>query len=128
MSFSMFLCCMLQSRVHAQNIEISKKDAVIINHMFDQHRQLLEISAMKDSVMISLRAVNMKKTMIINNQLDQLQKYEEIMMKNDTIIMNHKKMSEIYEKSLKKERSKSTFWKYVGLFSSVIAITSLIVK
>lgn len=112
----------------AQNIEISKKDAVIINHMFDQHKQLLEISAMKDSIMQSLREVVDNKTLIIENQLEQLRKYDEMMMKNDTIISNHKKMAEIYEKSLKKERQKSAFWKYVGLLSSAVAITSFILK
>lgn len=113
---------------HAQNIEISKKDAVIINHMFDQHKQLLEISAMKDSIMQSLREVVDGKTLVIENQLEQLRKYDEMMMKNDTIISNHKKMAEIYEKSLKKERQKSAFWKYVGLLSSAVAITSFILK
>lgn len=122
----MLLCGVTVSR--AQNIEISKKDAVIINHMFDQHRQLLEISAMKDSIMQSLREVVDNKTLIIENQLEQLRKYDEMMMKNDTIISNHKKMAEIYEKSLKKERQKSAFWKYVGLLSSAVAITSFILK
>ena len=112
----------------AQNIEISKKDAVIINHMFDQHKQLLEISAMKDSIMQSLREVVDNKTLIIENQLEQLRKYDEMMMKNDTIINNHKKMVEIYEKSLKKERQKSAFWKYVGLLSFAVAITAFIIK
>lgn len=112
----------------AQNIEISKKDAVIINHMFDQHKQLLEISAMKDSIMQSLREVVDNKTLIIENQLEQLRKYDEMMMKNDTIISNHKKMAEIYEKSLKKERQKSAFWKYVGLLSSAVAITTFLIK
>lgn len=112
----------------AQNIEISKKDAVIINHMFDQHKQLLEISAMKDSIMQSLREVVDGKTLIIENQLEQLRKYDEMMMKNDTIISNHKKMAEIYEKSLKKERQKSAFWKYVGLLSSAVAITTFLIK
>lgn len=122
----MLLCGITVSR--AQNIEISKKDAVIINHMFDQHKQLLEISAMKDSIMQSLREVVDNKTLIIENQLEQLRKYDEMMMKNDTIISNHKKMAEIYEKSLKKERQKSAFWKYVGLLSSAVAITSFILK
>lgn len=122
----MLLCGVTASR--AQNIEISKKDAVIINHMFDQHKQLLEISAMKDSIMQSLREVVDNKTLIIENQLEQLRKYDEMMMKNDTIISNHKKMAEIYEKSLKKERQKSAFWKYVGLLSSAVAITSFILK
>ena len=122
----MLLGCTLVSR--AQNIEISKKDAVIINHMFDQHKQLLEISAMKDSIMQSLREVVDNKTIIIENQLEQLRKYDEMMMKNDTIISNHKKMAEIYEKSLKKERQKSAFWKYVGLLSSAVAITSFLIK
>ena len=112
----------------AQNIEISKKDAVIINHMFDQHKQLLEISAMKDSIMQSLREVVDNKTLIIENQLEQLRKYDEMMMKNDTIISNHKKMAEIYEKSLKKERQKSAFWKYIGLLSSAVAITTFLIK
>ena len=125
-SIVMLLCGVTVSR--AQNIEISKKDAVIINHMFDQHRQLLEISAMKDSIMQSLREVVDNKTLIIENQLEQLRKYDEMMMKNDTIISNHKKMAEIYEKSLKKERQKSAFWKYVGLLSSAVAITSFILK
>lgn len=125
-SIVMLLCGITASR--AQNIEISKKDAVIINHMFDQHKQLLEISAMKDSIMQSLREVVDGKTLIIENQLEQLRKYDEMMMKNDTIISNHKKMAEIYEKSLKKERQKSTFWKYVGLLSSAVAITSFILK
>lgn len=123
----MFLCGVtVKSR--AQNIEISKKDAVIINHMFDQHKQLLEISAMKDSIMQSLREVVDNKTLIIENQLEQLRKYDEMMMKNDTIISNHKKMAEIYEKSLKKERQKSAFWKYVGLLSSAVAITTFLIK
>lgn len=122
----MFLCGVTVSR--AQNIEISKKDAVIINHMFDQHKQLLEISAMKDSIMQSLREVVDNKTLIIENQLEQLRKYDEMMMKNDTIISNHKKMAEIYEKSLKKERQKSAFWKYVGLLSSAVAITTFLIK
>ena len=122
----MLLCGVTVSR--AQNIEISKKDAVIINHMFDQHKQLLEISAMKDSIMQSLREVVDNKTFIIENQLEQLRKYDEMMMKNDTIISNHKKMAEIYEKSLKKERQKSAFWKYVGLLSSAVAIMSFILK
>lgn len=122
----MFLGCVTVSR--AQNIEISKKDAVIINHMFDQHKQLLEISAMKDSIMQSLREVVDNKTLIIENQLEQLRKYDEMMMKNDTIISNHKKMAEIYEKSLKKERQKSTFWKYVGLLSSAVTITAFLIK
>lgn len=122
----MLICGVTVSR--AQNIEISKKDAVIINHMFDQHKQLLEISAMKDSIMQSLREVVDNKTLIIENQLEQLRKYDEMMMKNDTIISNHKKMAEIYEKSLKKERQKSAFWKYVGLLSSAVAITSFILK
>lgn len=127
LSIVMFICGVsIKSR--AQNIEISKKDAVIINHMFDQHKQLLEISAMKDSIMQSLREVVDNKTIIIENQLEQLRKYDEMMMKNDTIISNHKKMAEIYEKSLKKERQKSTFWKYVGLLSSAVAITSFILK
>lgn len=127
-SFSLlvFLGCVTVSR--AQNIEISKKDAVIINHMFDQHKQLLEISAMKDSIMQSLREVVDGKTLIIENQLEQLRKYDEMMMKNDTIISNHKKMAEIYEKSLKKERQKSAFWKYVGLLSSAVAITTFLIK
>lgn len=122
----MLICGVTVSR--AQNIEISKKDAVIINHMFDQHKQLLEISAMKDSIMQSLREVVDNKTLIIENQLEQLRKYDEMMMKNDTIISNHKKMAEIYEKSLKKERQKSTFWKYVGLLSSAVAITTFLIK
>ena len=122
----MLLCGVTVSR--AQNIEISKKDAVIINHMFDQHKQLLEISAMKDSIMQSLREVVDNKTLIIENQLEQLRKYDEMMMKNDTIINNHKKMAEIYEKSLKKERQKSAFWKYVGLLSSAVAITTFLIK
>lgn len=122
----MFLGCVTVSR--AQNIEISKKDAVIINHMFDQHKQLLEISAMKDSIIQSLREVVDNKTLIIENQLEQLRKYDEMMMKNDTIISNHKKMAEIYEKSLKKERQKSAFWKYVGLLSSAVAITAFLIK
>lgn len=122
----MLLCGVSISR--AQNIEISKKDAVIINHMFDQHKQLLEISAMKDSIMQSLREVVDNKTLIIENQLEQLRKYDEMMMKNDTIISNHKKMAEIYEKSLKKERQKSAFWKYVGLLSSAVAITAFLIK
>lgn len=122
----MFLGCVTVSR--AQNIEISKKDAVIINHMFDQHKQLLEISAMKDSIMQSLREVVDNKTLIIENQLEQLRKYDEMMMKNDTIISNHKKMAEIYEKSLKKERQKSAFWKYIGLLSSAVAITTFLIK
>lgn len=122
----MLICGVTVSR--AQNIEISKKDAVIINHMFDQHKQLLEISAMKDSIMQSLREVVDNKTLIIENQLEQLRKYDEMMMKNDTIISNHKKMAEIYEKSLKEERQKSAFWKYVGLLSSAVAITSFILK
>ena len=122
----MLICGVTVSR--AQNIEISKKDAVIINHMFDQHKQLLEISSMKDSIMQSLREVVDNKTLIIENQLEQLRKYDEMMMKNDTIISNHKKMAEIYEKSLKKERQKSAFWKYVGLLSSAVAITSFILK
>lgn len=122
----MFLCGVSIS--HAQNIEISKKDAVVINHMFDQHRQLLEISSMKDSIMKSLRAVNLEKTIIIENQSYQLKKYDEMMMKNDAIITNHKKMIDVYEKSLKKERTKSAFWKYVGLVSSAVAITSFIAK
>lgn len=126
LSIVVFLCGVTVSR--AQNIEISKKDAVIINHMFDQHKQLLEISAMKDSIMQSLREVVDNKTLIIENQLEQLRKYDEMMMKNDTIISNHKKMAEIYEKSLKKERQKSAFWKYVGLLSSAVAITSFILK
>lgn len=126
LSIVMFLCGVTVSR--AQNIEISKKDAVIINHMFDQHKQLLEISAMKDSIMQSLREVVDNKTLIIENQLEQLRKYDEMMMKNDTIISNHKKMAEIYEKSLKKERQKSTFWKYVGLLSSAVAITTFLIK
>lgn len=125
-SIVMLLCGVTVSR--AQNIEISKKDAVIINHMFDQHKQLLEISAMKDSIMQSLREVVDNKTLIIENQLEQLRKYDEMMMKNDTIISNHKKMAEIYEKSLKKERQKSTFWKYVGLLSSAVAITTFLIK
>lgn len=125
-SIVMFLCGVTVSR--AQNIEISKKDAVIINHMFDQHKQLLEISAMKDSIMQSLREVVDNKTLIIENQLEQLRKYDEMMMKNDTIISNHKKMAEIYEKSLKKERQKSAFWKYVGLLSSAVAITTFLIK
>lgn len=122
----MLICGVTVSR--AQNIEISKKDAVIINHMFDQHKQLLEISTMKDSIMQSLREVVDNKTLIIENQLEQLRKYDEMMMKNDTIISNHKKMAEIYEKSLKKERQKSTFWKYVGLLSSAVAITTFLIK
>lgn len=122
----MLICGVTVSR--AQNIEISKKDAVIINHMFDQHKQLLEISAMKDSIMQSLREVVDNKTLIIENQLEQLRKYDEMMMKNDTIISNHKKMAEIYEKSLKKERQKSAFWKYVGLLSSAVAITTFLIK
>lgn len=122
----MLICGIAVSR--AQNIEISKKDAVIINHMFDQHKQLLEISAMKDSIMQSLREVVDNKTLIIENQLEQLRKYDEMMMKNDTIISNHKKMAEIYEKSLKKERQKSAFWKYVGLLSSAVAITTFLIK
>jgi len=122
----MIICGVTVSR--AQNIEISKKDAVIINHMFDQHKQLLEISAMKDSIMQSLREVVDNKTLIIENQLEQLRKYDEMMMKNDTIISNHKKMAEIYEKSLKKERQKSAFWKYVGLLSSAVAITTFLIK
>lgn len=122
----MFLGCTFGSR--AQNIEISKKDAVIINHMFDQHKQLLEISAMKDSIMQSLREVVDNKTLIIENQLEQLRKYDEMMMKNDAIISNHKKIAEIYEKSLKKERQKSAFWKYVGLLSSAVAITTFLIK
>lgn len=126
LSIVMFLCGVTISR--AQNIEISKKDAVIINHMFDQHKQLLEISAMKDSIMQSLREVVDNKTLIIENQLEQLRKYDEMMMKNDTIISNHKKMAEIYEKSLKKERQKSAFWKYVGLLSSAVAITTFLIK
>lgn len=126
LSIVMFLCGVTVSR--AQNIEISKKDAVIINHMFDQHKQLLEISAMKDSIMQSLREVVDNKTLIIENQLEQLRKYDEMMMKNDTIISNHKKMAEIYEKSLKKERQKSAFWKYVGLLSSAVAITTFLIK
>ena len=126
LSIVMLICGVTVSR--AQNIEISKKDAVIINHMFDQHKQLLEISAMKDSIMQSLREVVDNKTLIIENQLEQLRKYDEMMMKNDTIISNHKKMAEIYEKSLKKERQKSAFWKYVGLLSSAVAITSFILK
>lgn len=125
-SIVMLLCGVTVSR--AQNIEISKKDAVIINHMFDQHKQLLEISTMKDSIMQSLREVVDNKTLIIENQLEQLRKYDEMMMKNDTIISNHKKMAEIYEKSLKKERQKSAFWKYVGLLSSAVAITSFLIK
>lgn len=125
-SIVMLLCGITISR--AQNIEISKKDAVIINHMFDQHKQLLEISAMKDSIMQSLREVVDNKTLIIENQLEQLRKYDEMMMKNDTIISNHKKMAEIYEKSLKKERQKSAFWKYVGLLSSAVAITTFLIK
>lgn len=125
-SILVFLAGVTVSR--AQNIEISKKDAVIINHMFDQHKQLLEISAMKDSIMQSLREVVDNKTLIIENQLEQLRKYDEMMMKNDTIISNHKKMAEIYEKSLKKERQKSTFWKYVGLLSSAVAITTFLIK
>lgn len=125
-SIVMLLCGITVSR--AQNIEISKKDAVIINHMFDQHKQLLEISAMKDSIMQSLREVVDNKTLIIENQLEQLRKYDEMMMKNDTIISNHKKMAEIYEKSLKKERQKSAFWKYVGLLSSAVAITTFLIK
>ena len=126
LSIVMLICGITLSR--AQNIEISKKDAVIINHMFDQHKQLLEISAMKDSIMQSLREVVDNKTLIIENQLEQLRKYDEMMMKNDTIISNHKKMAEIYEKSLKKERQKSTFWKYVGLLSSAVAITTFLIK
>ena len=126
LSIVMLICGVTVSR--AQNIEISKKDAVIINHMFDQHKQLLEISSMKDSIMQSLREVVDNKTLIIENQLEQLRKYDEMMMKNDTIISNHKKMAEIYEKSLKKERQKSAFWKYVGLLSSAVAITSFILK
>ena len=126
LSIVMFICGVTVSR--AQNIEISKKDAVIINHMFDQHKQLLEISAMKDSIMQSLREVVDNKTLIIENQLEQLRKYDEMMMKNDTIISNHKKMAEIYEKSLKKERQKSAFWKYVGLLSSAVAITTFLIK
>lgn len=122
----MLICGVTVSR--AQNIEISKKDAVIINHMFDQHKQLLEISAMKDSIMQSLREVVDNKTLIIENQLEQLRKYDEMMTKNDTIISNHKKMAEIYEKSLKKERQKSAFWKYVGLLSSAVAIATFIIK
>lgn len=122
----MLICGVTVSR--AQNIEISKKDAVIINHMFDQHKQLLEISSMKDSIMQSLREVVDNKTFIIENQLEQLRKYDEMMMKNDTIIANHKKMAEIYEKSLKKERQKSAFWKYVGLLSSAVAITTFLIK
>ena len=122
----MLICGVTVSR--AQNIEISKKDAVIINHMFDQHKQLLEISAMKDSIMQSLREVVDNKTLIIENQLEQLRKYDEMMMKNDTIISNHKKIAEIYEKSLKKERQKSAFWKYVGLLSSAVAITTFLIK
>lgn len=125
-SIVMLLCGVTVSR--AQNIEISKKDAVIINHMFDQHKQLLEISAMKDSIMQSLREVVDNKTLIIENQLEQLRKYDEMMMMNDTIISNHKKMAEIYEKSLKKERQKSAFWKYVGLLSSAVAITTFLIK
>lgn len=125
-SIVMLLCGAFGSR--AQNIEISKKDAVIINHMFDQHKQLLEISAMKDSIIQSLREVVDNKTLIIENQLEQLRKYDEMMMKNDTIISNHKKMAEIYEKSLKKERQKSAFWKYVGLLSSAVAITTFLIK
>ena len=125
-SIVMLLCGVTVSR--AQNIEISKKDAVIINHMFDQHKQLLEISAMKDSIMQSLREVVDNKTLIIENQIEQLRKYDEMMMKNDTIISNHKKMVEIYEKSLKKERQKSAFWKYVGLLSSAVAITTFLIK
>nr|DAX74131.1 MAG TPA: hypothetical protein [Caudoviricetes sp.] len=126
LSLLMLICGVTVSR--AQNIEISKKDAVIINHMFDQHKQLLEISAMKDSIMQSLREVVDNKTLIIENQLEQLRKYDEMMMKNDTIISNHKKMAEIYEKSLKKERQKSAFWKYVGLLSSAVAITTFLIK
>jgi hypothetical protein len=126
LSLLMIICGVTVSR--AQNIEISKKDAVIINHMFDQHKQLLEISAMKDSIMQSLREVVDNKTLIIENQLEQLRKYDEMMMKNDTIISNHKKMAEIYEKSLKKERQKSAFWKYVGLLSSAVAITTFLIK
>lgn len=126
LSIVMLICGVTVSR--AQNIEISKKDAVIINHMFDQHKQLLEISAMKDSIMQSLREVVDNKTLIIENQLEQLRKYDEMMMKNDTIISNHKKMAEIYEKSLKKERQKSAFWKYVGLLSSAVAITTFLIK
>lgn len=122
------LLCGITVKSRAQNIEISKKDAVIINHMFDQHKQLLEISAMKDSIMQSLREVVDNKTLIIENQLEQLRKYDEMMMKNDTIISNHKKMAEIYEKSLKKERQKSAFWKYVGLLSSAVAITTFLIK
>lgn len=122
------LLCSITVKSRAQNIEISKKDAVIINHMFDQHKQLLEISAMKDSIMQSLREVVDNKTLIIENQLEQLRKYDEMMMKNDTIISNHKKMAEIYEKSLKKERQKSAFWKYVGLLSSAVAITAFLIK
>lgn len=122
----MLLGCVIKA--HSQNIEISKKDAVIINHMFDQHKQLLEISAMKDSIMQSLREVVDEKTLIIDTQTEQLRKYSEMMMKNDTIISNHKKMAEIYEKSLKKERRKSAFWKYVGLLSSAVAITAFIIK
>lgn len=127
-SFSIVMLIASVTVSRAQNIEISKKDAVIINHMFDQHKQLLEISAMKDSIMQSLREVVDNKTLIIENQLEQLRKYDEMMMKNDTIISNHKKMAEIYEKSLKKERQKSAFWKYVGLLSSAVAITSFILK
>lgn len=126
LSIVMLIASVTASR--AQNIEISKKDAVIINHMFDQHKQLLEISAMKDSIMQSLREVVDGKTLIIENQLEQLRKYDEMMMKNDTIISNHKKMAEIYEKSLKKERQKSAFWKYVGLLSSAVAITTFLIK
>lgn len=122
----MLLGCV--TKAHSQNIEISKKDAVIINHMFDQHKQLLEISAMKDSIMQSLREVVDEKTLIIDTQTEQLRKYSEMMMKNDTIINNHKKMAEIYEKLLKKERRKSVFWKYVGLLSSAVAITTFIIK
>lgn len=127
-SFSIVMLIASVTVSRAQNIEISKKDAVIINHMFDQHKQLLEISAMKDSIMQSLREVVDNKTLIIENQLEQLRKYDEMMMKNDTIISNHKKMAEIYEKSLKKERQKSAFWKYVGLLSSAVAITTFLIK
>lgn len=127
-SFSVLLFLGSVVTARAQNIEISKKDAVIINHMFDQHKQLLEISAMKDSIMQSLREVVDEKTLIIDTQTEQLRKYSEMMMKNDTIINNHKKMAEIYEKSLRKERRKSAFWKYVGLLSSAVAITAFIIK
>lgn len=123
------------SHLFSQTIEITKNDAVIINHTFDQNKRLREISRQKDSLIMSLQEASFEKSQVISKQMIQLRKHGVVLQERDSIEANYQKMIEQYEKNrlllekdIRRERRKKRFWKYFGVVAVTASATAILLK